>query len=273
MPITVKTFPTIGEAAAALGTDRHARYLGGGTLLMRAVNEGDRSFATLVRSTDPRLLAIQPTGERIVLGAGVTMARILADHSLAFLHGPARAVGGPAVRTAATIGGNLFAASPYGDMAAALLALDATASVAGSYGSARDIPLGELFANRDRAMTGLVVSVSFSRPAGADAFRYRKITRVKPKGISVMSIAAHLPAPGGRITQPRIAYAAMAASPVRVPAVERALEGRALEAQTIAAAARVATEGLSPPSDALASTWYRQQVAGVHLARLLRGEP
>ena len=41
MPVTVKTFATSGEAAAALSSDRGARYLGGGTLVMRALNEGD----------------------------------------------------------------------------------------------------------------------------------------------------------------------------------------------------------------------------------------
>jgi CO/xanthine dehydrogenase FAD-binding subunit len=273
MPISVRTFSTVGEAAAALGSDRQARYFGGGTLLMRAVNEGDRSLATLVRTTDARLSAIQAGSARVVIGAGVTMARILAERNLAFLHGPARAVGGPAVRTAATIGGNLFAPSPYGDMAAALLALDATVSVAGSYGSSREMPLDELFAARGRGPVGIVESVSFNRPASGDAFRYRKVTRVRPKGIAVMSIAAHLPAAGGRIGQVRVAYGAMGTRPLRVTAVERALEGRALDATTIAAAARSATEGLTLPTDALASTWYRQEVAGVHLARLLRGEP
>ncbi len=41
MPITVKTFATLGEAATALAADRGARFLAGGTLVMRAVNEGD----------------------------------------------------------------------------------------------------------------------------------------------------------------------------------------------------------------------------------------
>jgi CO/xanthine dehydrogenase FAD-binding subunit len=49
---------------------------------------------------------------------------------------------------------------------------------------------------------------------------------------------------------------------------ERALEGHRLEAGTIANAS-AAMEGLDPPSDEIASAWYRKQVAGVHLARLL----
>jgi CO/xanthine dehydrogenase FAD-binding subunit len=47
------------------------------------------------------------------------------------------------------------------------------------------------------------------------------------------------------------------------------LEGAALDAGTIARAVAVAAEGLDPPTDALASAWYRREVAGVHLRRLL----
>ena len=52
------------------------------------------------------------------------MAAILAERELSYLHPVARIIGGPAVREAATVGGNLFAPSPYGDFAAALLALE-----------------------------------------------------------------------------------------------------------------------------------------------------
>jgi hypothetical protein len=48
--------------------------------------------------------------------------------ALAFLAPVARSIGGPAVRAAATVGGNLFAPSPYGDFSVALLALGAIVS-------------------------------------------------------------------------------------------------------------------------------------------------
>ena len=51
MPVTVKTFINSSEAAAALSSDRSARYLGGGTLIMRALNEGDISISTIVRGS------------------------------------------------------------------------------------------------------------------------------------------------------------------------------------------------------------------------------
>jgi CO/xanthine dehydrogenase FAD-binding subunit len=271
MPVTMRSFASSSEAAAALSSDRSARYLGGGTLVMRALNEGDISISTVIRASDAAMTRIEASGPRVTIGAGVTFARILAERDLAFLHAPARSIGGPAVRNMGTVGGNLFAPVPYGDFAVALLALDATVAVQGSFG-ARDMPLEEFLQTRERQVGTLVLSLSCQRPAGNEAFRYRKIARIKPKGGSVITLAAHLPMSGGRIAGARVALGSMAPVPIRLPAAERALEGRALDASTIAAAASAATEGVSPGDNALASAWYRREIAGVHLRRLLSGE-
>jgi xanthine dehydrogenase small subunit len=271
MPVDVRTCATMAEAAGVLSGDRGARLIGGGTIVMRDVNEGRLTEGTIIRIADPAFRMLSASGQRVELGAGVTMAMILASRDLAFLHSAARAIGGPAVRNMASVGGNLFAETPYGDFAVALLALDASVNVQSGYGGARAMPLEEMLAARSRGGFGLVTSVSFQKPASAEAFRFRKISRVKPKGLSVMSIAAHLPG-GGRIANARIAYGAMAATPIRAKGVERALEGKALDASAIAAARQAAAEGASPATDAIASEWYRREVLPVHLGRLLMNE-
>lgn len=270
MPVRVETYDRLEDAARALAASRSARFLGGGTLVMRAVNEADQSFDTVIRVRDTVLRDIRAESERVVIGAGVTMTAVIAHRDLAFLAPVARAVGGPAIRTMATVGGNLFAASPYGDFAAALLALGATVEVVGAAG--RGVAIEDFLRDRDRNPGPLVQSVTVPRPRDPAAFRFLKVTRVKPKGVSVMSIAAWLPQSGGRTAGARVAYGAMGPAPVRAVAVERVLEGQPLDAATIERAAAVATEGLDPPTDALASSWYRRQVAGVHLKRLLTAE-
>ncbi|HEY7550724.1 MAG TPA: FAD binding domain-containing protein [Hyphomicrobiaceae bacterium] len=271
MPVTVRTFASAGEVAAALSSDRGARYLGGGTLLMRALNEGDVSISTIVRAGDRALARIDAGGPRVTIGAGVTFARILAERDLAFLHAPARSIGGPAVRNMGTVGGNLFAPVPYGDFTVALLALDATVALHGGFGT-RDMALEEFLQARERHAGTLALSVSCQKPASAEAFRYRKIARIKPKGGAVITLAAHLPLSGGRVAGPRIALGSMAPTPVRARAAERALDGRPLDAAAIAAAAAAAAEGTSPADSALASAWYRREIVGVHLRRLLSGQ-
>ena len=87
----------------------------------------------------------------------------------------------------------------------------------------------------------------------------------------MLSIAAQLPATSGRVTGARIAYGAMAPTPVRAKAAERALEGRSLDAAGIAPALAVAAEGTSPADDAIASAWWRREILPIHLRRLLVG--
>lgn len=271
MPVAVRTFASTGEAAAALSSDRGARYLGGGTLVMRALNEGDISISTIVRANDHALMRIEASGSRVSIGAGVTFARILAERELAFLHAPARSIGGPAVRNMGTVGGNLFAPNPYGDFTVALLALDATVSLQGGFG-ARDVAIEEFLQSRERQAGALVLSVSCQKPLNAEAFRYRKIARIKPKGGAVVTLAAHVPVSSGRVLGARIALGSMAPTQIRAKAAERAIEGRPLDASTIAAAASAVVEGTSPADNALASAWYRREIVGVHLRRLLSGQ-
>ncbi|MEM8762046.1 MAG: FAD binding domain-containing protein [Pseudomonadota bacterium] len=264
--LSVETHPTIAEAARAMGDRR--RYMGGGTIVMREANYGAADFDRILRTTDPMLSEIRRENGGVFIGAGVTMARIVTSPELAFLAPAARVVGGPAVRNMATLGGNLFAPTPYGDLANALLALDARVRTA----DGGEEPIERFLAGRER-FAGLVAGVALTPPE-RDAFRFLKVSRVKPKGVSVLSIAAHLPRPAGRIAGARIAFGAMGPTPLRAKRAEAALEGVRLDADGIAPALAVASEGLAPADDALASAWYRREVAPVYLARLLlEGEP
>src|SRR5260370_18087149 len=98
MAVTVKTVATSGEAAAALSSERDARYLGGGTLVMRALNEGDLSVSTIVRATDRALTQLDVASSRITVGAGVTFPRVLPERELAFLPPVPGSIGAPPAR-------------------------------------------------------------------------------------------------------------------------------------------------------------------------------
>jgi len=264
MPLAYRNVSELSAAAALLSAQSGARLLGGGTLLVRRVNEGDTSIDTYVRLRDPKLLLLDAAGETVRLGAGVTMAWIAREPALTFLAPVARAIGGPAVAA----GGNLFAPSPYGDFGVALLALDAVISVEGT-GGASELPAEAFFAARDNLAAGsIVTAVTFHRPPDG-AFRYLKVSRVKPKGAAVVSIAAMVNRASGTVTEARIALGAMAKTPIRSHGAENALTGAALTAESIERAARIAPEETSPATDAIASGWYRKTVLPVHLRRLL----
>jgi CO/xanthine dehydrogenase FAD-binding subunit len=264
MALALQTFSTVKDANAALKA-AGTRYLGGGTLVVRAANEGDVSVSGLVRSTEAALSAIDVSGSTVRIGASVTMAAIARHPDLASLARAARAVGGPAIRNMATVGGNLFAPTPYGDFAVALLALNATVGTDDG-----DLPIETFLANRDGSRA-IVTSVGFTLPAEG-SFRFLKVSRVKPKGISVLSIAAVLEQAGdGTVSSARIALGCMADRPMRAKAAEKALLGRTLTRDGIAPVLAVAGDGTSPATDPIASAWYRNEVLPVHLGRLLLG--
>ncbi|WP_299955646.1 FAD binding domain-containing protein [uncultured Roseobacter sp.] len=254
----VQSFSTSAEAAGAQGA-----ILGGGTLLMRQVNEAPQTVPRLIRITDPALREIRPEGDGHLIGAGVTMAQVIAHPDLGALAPVARSIGGPALRNMASVGGNLFAPHPYGDFTVALLVLEA--QVLWSDGRREEI---ERFLSARDTARGVVTGIWVPRIAPG-ALRYRKVSRTRPKGVSVMSIAAYLPNGG---SAPRIAFGAMGPTPLRAKAAESALQGRGLTEESVTAAGAVCLQWLSPADDALASAWYRSEVAPVHLRRCLMGE-
>ncbi|MEM9277835.1 MAG: FAD binding domain-containing protein, partial [Pseudomonadota bacterium] len=266
MMISVEKYNSLSEAADSVASG--GRYYGGGTLVMRAVNYAEEGYDRLVVAHDPVLKEIRVDGNRLVIGAGVTMAEIVGSKDAGFLAVAARSIGGPAIRNAATVGGNLFAEHPYGDFTTALLALDATVTMSG--GIQQDL---EQFLSSRENITGIVQSVSCTLP-DRGTFRFRKISRVKPKGISVMSIAAWLPQPGGRISNARIAFGAMGPASLRAKGAEQALEGSGLDETSADRAGAALSNDLQPFDDPIASAWYRRpSLAGSAVPTARRKQP
>jgi CO/xanthine dehydrogenase FAD-binding subunit len=266
MALQLLTCPDAAAAQAALAQPR-TRLIAGGTMIVRQANDGDVSFGILVRNAAPENRSIAVTGGIVRIGAGVTVAEIASHPALTPLAGAARSVGGPAVRNMATIGGNLFAPAPYGDLAVALIALGADAELA----NGERLPVEALIARRTSPPPTTVVAAICFPAIALDQLRFLKISRVHPRGLSVVTLAVTLTVVDGLVATARVAFSGMADHPVAAPRVAAALVGQPLTADGIAAALVVATQGFTPPSDAIASGWYRAAVLPVHLLRLLLG--
>ena len=90
MPVHFETHARLEDAARALSSARDARFFGGGTLLMRALNEASPWISAVIRCTDPVLKEVRVEGDRISIGAHVTMSAVMANRDLAFLAPAAR---------------------------------------------------------------------------------------------------------------------------------------------------------------------------------------
>ena len=77
--------------------------------------------------------------------------------------------------------------------------------------------------------------------------------------ISAISIGLGATSADGMLTNVRVAFGAVAPTPIRAPQTEAALEGRLLVAAIDAALAAADAE-INPISDVRASAWYRREL-------------
>ena len=236
---------------------------------MRKINEADQSVKTIIRLDSTSLDEIEVGSEDFLIGSGVTMDQIISHPDLGFLRNVARSIGGPAIRCAATIGGNLFASNPYGDFSCALMALKARINFAGS--DVSNVTIDEFMENRDDFRKHIITSISLKRLQDVRDFSFLKVTRTKPKGISLITIAINVTRSSGQIKSPRIVYGNMLEkTPTRDEAVEKILEGKWLSEDLIDKAVASALDGINPLTDSLASDWYRRKITPVYLKRILK---
>lgn len=256
----------VGAAVSALAGDPAARLVAGGTILVPIVTTTPSPVETLVSTRDLGLAGVAVEQGVARVGAATTLTALGHHPELAFLRPTVGSIASPIIRNLATVGGNLFARQPYGDLAVALLALDATAEVAGP-GGTREAPVADIL-DHGVAPDEIVVAVRFALPA-AGTWRWTKAMRRRLNSAAIVAVAAVVETRDGLVADARIALGGAGSRPVRARAVEAALIGHPLNEPTVAAAAPLALTDAAPFADAYASAWYRARVLPVHLRRTL----
>ena len=207
-----------------------AAVLGGGTLVMPAAQAGTLDASRVVGLARAGLDGTEHDDGRTTIGAMTPLAAVDGPLSQA-----ARVVGGPALRNMATVGGNLVVG---GDVAVALLALDADVRL-----DSRTVPIDDFWSSF-RPGEEIVLSVSFEDDPDLVFVRCARRAVNSP---AVVSVAA---------SRGRVALGGVAEHPVRSPGAEAG--------DPAAAAAEV-----DPPSDAIASAWYRRRMTELFVRRAL----
>jgi len=134
------------------------------------------------------------------------------------------------IRHRATLGGNLATASPIGDSAPILMALDAVLLLVSTEGE-REVPIGDFFIGyRKTAMKpdDLIRAIRIPRnPKGRIAFY--KVSKRREMDISIVAAGIRIVQDeAGVVTEARLAFGGVAEKPTRALAAEQALIGRPL---------------------------------------------
>jgi len=254
-----------------------AKLVAGGTDLLPQMKNGLIKPAAVIDLSgvaDLRVLR-REDGAGLRVGASVAAREIELDPYTRSAY-PALAesgalVGSVQIRNLATVGGNLCNAAPSADMAPPLMALEAEAIIAGPRGRRR-VPMADFFTGVRRTVLApdeLLVELIVPAPGPRSGGQYLRHTPRRELDIAVVGVASQVTLSDGVCRKARIALAAVAPTPIRATAAERALEGQPLTAQHIARAAQLAVEAARPISDQRGSADFRRHLVGVLTRRTL----
>jgi carbon-monoxide dehydrogenase medium subunit len=212
----------------------------------------------------------------IRIGALTTHAELAAS-SVLRQHCPVLAeaagrIGDPAVRNRGTIGGNVVHADPASDLPTVLAAVGARFIVVGARGQ-QTVAVEKFFTGLMTTAMGdddLLTTIEVTPLKDGQGAAYAKFDHPASR-YAVIGVAAVLTGAGGKCTAAAVAVGGLVPSPIRASAVERALVGQPLSAESLAKAAAAVTADLGGNivSDLYASAEYRKAVAPVWVKRAL----
>lgn len=255
--------PTSLDECAQLLSTPDARMIAGGTDLTVESNLRGRRFTNLVSlEAIPELCRFNDGDDVVEIGAALTLTEIgerWADAPPIFREWlPLFA--SPLIRNRATLGGNLATASPIGDAAPLLLALDSEVRT-----NNRIVPLAQFFLGYRQTIlqpAELITSIRIPKPFPHQA-RFFKAAKRRMDDISTVAAAFAFDFDSGRrISKARLAYGGVAAIPIRAVAAEDALLGQPQESIGQSQVQQLLRSTLKPISDHRGSARYRLALAG-----------
>lgn len=247
--------------------DERKRVLAGGTdLIPRLRNRSMHPQTIIDLSLLKRELSFISLDEGTLrIGALTTHDDISSSdvikNSVPVLAQACKVVGSPQIRNRGTVGGNIANASPVGDAATALLALEARLQLV-SEGSARDVKLEEFLVGPGKttlASNEIISEIIIPSCLISSKGSFKKLGNRNALIIAIASVATTVDCRG----KCRIAFGALAPRPVRASALEKALnEERIRDWNRLR---NSIWPSVKPISDVRASAEYRKQMA-VNLA-------
>lgn len=257
---------TLDELTEIYARHPQARLLAGGTDLNLLITQAHQRFEQVISLQQVSdLQGINSDGTRLEIGAATSLTQCqqqLHDVLPVFSEMLDR-FASRQIRNQGTLGGNLANASPIGDCAPALLAMDARLRLrCGSV--TREVALSEFFTGyRQTVLTSgefithiLIDDVTLSRN-----LRLWKVSKRREDDISTVFGAINLEIRTGTVARARVAFGGMAAVPARASMCEAALTGKPFNTETLKLACEALAKDFAPLSDARASSDYRLQVA------------
>lgn len=257
--------------------------VGGATEIGVYVNKQHRSFPNLLSTEGVAELRVVEKGDaHWTVGGAATLTTLeealsgeypMIDKMLAVF-------ASRQIRSRATLAGNLVTASPIGDMAPVLLALDASI-VLESVRGARTMPLSDFFLGYRKtalAPDEIVRAVLLPRhgPPASGAVRLAdsfKVSKRRELDISIAAAAFVVERDAkGIVTHARLGYGGVAAMPSRATKTEAFLVGKPWNDATLEGALAVLAGEFAPIADHRSGDVFRRRLVAGLFEKFFRGD-
>jgi CO/xanthine dehydrogenase FAD-binding subunit len=258
--------------------------LAGGTVLVPKINYYELKPEVLLYIGKLDLDYIRAEDGKLIIGAATPISRLavstLVGERVSAMTEAARQCGCVAIRTTATIGGNLANASPASDLATPLLITDADLILANVRGR-RTVPINSFFTGPGKTVLKsdeLILGISIPPVKGKTLFL--KLGRRKAMTLSVVNVAVRLEMAENNSNTRRlstgtickdacIALGSMSPTPLRCTKAEGLLKGKTVDKAFLARCAAEAVAESNPIDDGRATAWYRKKAGTAIVTRAL----
>lgn len=249
-----------------------ARLLAGGQSLVAALNMRLAAPRVLIDINGIRELSgIRVAGETVMIGALARHHEIETSpeiaHRLPLLHLAMPHVAHTAVRSRGTFGGSIAFADPAAELPACSLALDASFLIAGRR-ARRTVAAREFFTGLyETALAPGEILLGGEFPVARPGYRsaFQELSR-RHGDYAIVGVAAHARVEDRVLSDVRLAFFGVGATPVLARTAASLLEGRIFGLQTTATAQAALDADLAPHEDTSSGARVR-----MHLARVLTG--
>lgn len=257
---------TEGQLSQLLKDYPDATLWAGGTDLGLELTQQFKRFDVIISLHKlASLTKVTETDDDISFGAMVTYSDAEAHLAKQF---PAFAqliqrIAARQIRNLGTLGGNVANASPIGDTPPVFLALNARVELASINGK-REVALDDFFKGykvTDLQKGEYLRQIIVPKLTAQQSLHVFKVSKRKEDDISAVLAGVRIEHDGSNITDARIAFGGMAATPLRAVNTEKDLMGKPFELSSFEHAAEHIQNDYSPMKDVRATAEYRLNVA------------
>lgn len=261
---------TVDEALKLLNENPDLRIIAGGTDVLVKIRDGKMEDSELlsIHLIDELKTIELLEDETIKIGALATFSEIahneIINERIPYLAEACLTPGGPQLRNAATVGGNVCNAAPSADSAPALFTLDATVEVASIEGC-RKIPITEFYVGLGQVdmMPNEMVTAFYISKENYEGYvgHYYKYAMRNAMDIALSSCGVNVKLDDDfHMETIKACYGVASTTPIRAYKAEEEFTGKKLDEDTAKAFAKKALEELSPRDSWRASKEVRTQV-------------